>query len=184
MTLKQILNRIYSCLLKRKFSSFGNKSLIGFPATLNHPDMIKVGKNVTIREHAWLNCVNKAQDKVTLEIKDGCYIGRFAHINAYKSVILEESVLVADRVFISDVNHQFSDPYIPIIDQGVTTPLPITLKKGCWIGVGAVILPGVTVGENAIVAANAVVTKDVPKNKIARGIPANIYSKNEPKESS
>ncbi|MBI4196750.1 MAG: sugar O-acetyltransferase, partial [Deltaproteobacteria bacterium] len=56
-------------------------------------------------------------------------------------------------------------------------PRPVRLKRGCWIGVGAVIMPGVTIGQNAIVAANAVVTRDLPDNMIARGIPARNYDK-------
>src|SRR5690606_34305695 len=108
----------------------------------------------------------------TLIIKSGTSIGRFAHINAWRSVIIEENVLIADRVFISDADHVVKDPGFPIIHQGDYFKGPVRLKQGCWIGIGAVILPGVTIGRNAIVGANTVVRKDVPDHTVVSGNPA------------
>ncbi|MBI2385620.1 MAG: acyltransferase [Elusimicrobia bacterium] len=105
---------------------------------------------------------------------DGCYIGRFAHINAAHGVTIEDRVLIADRVYISDIDHEYRRAPLPVIDQGVVSKGPVRLKTGCWIGAGAVILPGVTVGRGAVVAANAVVTKDVPDFVVAGGVPARV----------
>lgn len=171
--MRKVINRFYTLLIKHSFSSFGKKSAINFPATINVPQAIKVGQGVWIREHAWLNCISK-NGEPQLSIGNGTYIGRFVHINAYKSVILEDDVLISDRVFISDVHHNFESKDIPTIKQGVTAPKPVHLKKGCWIGIGACIMPGVTIGNNAIVGANAVVTKDVPDGAIALGVPARM----------
>jgi acetyltransferase-like isoleucine patch superfamily enzyme len=54
------------------------------------------------------------------------------------------------------------------------TVAPVVFKRGCYIGAGALILPGVTIGEKAVVAAGAVVTKDVPPNVVAGGVPAHV----------
>jgi len=126
-------------------------------------------------EHAWLNAkLARAGKMPSLTIGDRCYIGRFVHINSLQNVTIEPDVLIADRVFISDEDHVYADRHRPIIAQGTRYKGPVLLKSGSWIGEGACILPGVTVGRNAIVGANAVVTKDVPDYTIVAGVPAKI----------
>lgn len=82
--------------------------------------------------------------------------------------------MIADRVYISDADHNFKELDIPIIHQGDYFKGSIRLKEGCWIGIGAVILPGVTIGKNAIVGANSVIRKDVPDYAVVSGNPATI----------
>jgi len=89
-------------------------------------------------------------------------------------VIIESNVLIADRVYISDADHNFEDREVPIRLQGDHFKAPVRLRTGCWIGIGAVILPGAAVGRNAVVAANAVVRQDVPDYTIVGGVPAKI----------
>ena len=71
-------------------------------------------------------------------------------------------------------NHRFDNPNFPIIDQGHTQAQMVTLKKGCWVGANTIILPGVTIGENAVVGAGSIVTKSVPDFTIAVGNPARV----------
>ncbi|WP_430406752.1 sugar O-acetyltransferase [Fluviicola sp.] len=82
-------------------------------------------------------------------------------------ITLEDNVLIGPKVNLITTNH----PINPA-ERRATISQPIVIKKGAWIGVGATILPGVTVGENSIVAAGAVVSKDVPDNSIVGGVPA------------
>lgn len=175
--LRKLVHRSYTFAIRGSFYNIGSGSYISFPASINAPGSIAIGLNSTIRTLSWLNALTQKSGKPSLVIGDNVMVGRFAHINAYESVTLEDYVLLADRVHISDVNHESSDAQIPIMLQGVTEPRPVLLKRGCWIGIGATILPGVTIGKNAVVAAHAVVTKDVPDNMIARGVPAKNYSK-------
>lgn len=172
--LSKALHRGYGRYLGRSFAAFGRGAQINYPALINSPASIEVGARVWIREHAWLNCVAGSTPGPRLVIGEGSYLGRFVHINAYESVVIESSVLISDRVFISDVHHEWRNPDVPIIEQGVTAPRPVRLKTGCWIGIGAVIMPGVTIGRNAIVGANAVVTRDVPDHMVALGVPARV----------
>lgn len=81
------------------------------------------------------------------------------------TITIEDTVQVAAYVKLISNNH---DPY----DRMILTCRPVVLKRNCWIGAGAVILPGVTVGENSIVGAGSVVTKDVPDNTVVAGNPA------------
>jgi acetyltransferase-like isoleucine patch superfamily enzyme len=170
------LNRlVYTSLVRRRFAVWGHKSRVEFPVKLNAPHLVAVGDNVHICEHSWLNATDDSGNgRPTLRIGDGTYIGRFAHINAWRNVTIGRNVLIADRVFISDCEHNYSDTNRPIRLQGDSFVGAVTLEDGCWIGIGAVILPGVTVGRNAVVGANAVVTKNVPDCAVVGGIPARL----------
>jgi len=165
----------YSFLIKMRVRSWGRNSRILAPATIIGGGGITVGERVTIREHAWLNARSDWPDgRSTLTIGDGVYIGRFVQINAWSEVEIESDVLVGDRVYISDAEHHFENREIPVLLQGDFFKGPVRLRTGCWIGIGAVILPGVTVGKNAVVAANAVVRCDVPDYTVVGGVPARI----------
>jgi acetyltransferase-like isoleucine patch superfamily enzyme len=130
---------------------------------------------VIIADHVWLNARDLAGDgSQTLAIGDDSYIGRYSQINACKAVTIGKSVLIADRVFISDSEHNFNDTATPIRWQGESFTGAVHLEDGCWIGIGAVILGGVTVGKNAIVGANSVVTKNVQANSVVGGAPARL----------
>ncbi len=164
--------RAYSRLIARRLGACGRGFRIGFPATIKNPGSISVGDMVVIREHAWLNC--EVGDATTLSIGNQSYLGRFSHINALQSVVIEDEVMVSDRVHIADYQHAFHDLSRSIISQGLTDPKPVLIRSGSWLGVGSVIMPGVTVGRGAIVGANAVVTRDVPDFAIVGGVPASL----------
>lgn len=166
--------KAHTALVRARVAALGKGSFVHAPASLYNPKVIAIGSGTVIREHAWLNGGRAQGDAVALKIGDGCYIGRFAHINAAAGVTIGDKVLIADRVYISDIDHEYRKPGLPVIGQGVCTKGPVVLKTGCWLGAGAVILSGVTVGRNAVVAANAVVTKDVPDFTVVGGVPAKV----------
>ena len=70
--------------------------------------------------------------------------------------------------------HKFDDPNVPIIDQGDRPPASVVLRRGCWIGANAIILPGTTIGENSVVGAGSVVTRSIPDQVMAAGNPAGV----------
>ena len=82
-------------------------------------------------------------------------------------ITIEDHVLIGPRVNIVTENHPL-DP----TDRRALITQPVVIKRNAWIGAGATILPGVTIGENAVVAAGAVVSKDVPANSVVGGVPA------------
>ncbi|AIL32949.1 sugar O-acetyltransferase [Basilea psittacipulmonis] len=84
-------------------------------------------------------------------------------------ITIEDNVLIGPRVNLITVNH----PIDPKERRGIILS-PIHIKKNAWIGANATILPGVTIGENAIVAAGSIVNKDVPDNTIVGGVPAKV----------
>ena len=85
-------------------------------------------------------------------------------------ITIEDDVMVAANVQLISNNHD-------LYDHPVITCKPVPLKRNCWIGAGATILPGVTVGENAVVAAGAIVTKDVEDNTVVGGNPAKLIKR-------
>jgi acetyltransferase-like isoleucine patch superfamily enzyme len=87
-------------------------------------------------------------------------------------ITLEDNVLIGPKVNLITTNH----PLQPS-ERRATISHPIVIKKNAWIGAAATIMPGVTIGENSVVAAGAVVTRDVPPNTIVGGIPAKIIKK-------
>ncbi len=87
-------------------------------------------------------------------------------------ITLEDEVLIGPKVNLITTNHPL-DP----AERRATVSYPIVIRKKAWIGAGATILAGVTIGENAVVAAGAVVTKDVPANAIVGGVPAKVIKK-------
>ena len=168
----------YTLLMRDRFAHWGSKSRLEPGAKLIAPHLMSIGSNVHICEHAWLNAKDDRGDgQPTLQIGDDTYIGRFAHVNAWRNVKIGRNVLIADRVFISDGGHQYADKTRPIALQDDPFLGRVELGDGCWIGIGAVILPGVTVGRNAVVAANAVVAIDIPDHAIGAGIPARIVKR-------
>lgn len=84
-------------------------------------------------------------------------------------ITIEDDVQIGPRVNLTSENHPL-DP----ADRKTVILQPILIKRNAWIGAGATILPGVTIGENAIVAAGAVVSRDVPPNTVVAGIPAKV----------
>lgn len=107
------------------------------------------GKNTTFGKNVFVNAGCKFQDQGGLTIGDGTQIGH--------------------NVVIATLNHDFH----PDRREGII-PSPVVLERNVWIGSNATILPGVTVGENSVVAAGAVVSKDVPANVIVGGVPAKV----------
>ena len=95
-------------------------------------------------------------------------------ISAVRSVILEENVLLARNVYISDHIHKYSDIGIPVMAQGLSKIQPVVIKRGAWLGQNVVVCPGVTIGVGAVIGANSVVTNSIPDYCVAAGAPARV----------
>ena len=170
---RAVRRRLNGIALRSAVDALGARSTIEPPTTIVNPERIRIGADVVIREHAWLNASDSAgAGGCSLVIGDRSYVGRFCQINAWRDVRIDDDVLIGDRVLITDADHNFGDAVLPIRHQGDEFRGAVHLRRGCWVGIGAVILPGVVVGEGAIVAANAVVTRDVAPRTVVGGVPA------------
>lgn len=96
---------------------------------------------------------------------------------AFSEVVIEDDVMFAANVFVADGTHASVTGDVPYKYQGITEPAPIRIGRGAWIGQNVVVLPGVSIGELAIVAANSVVNRDVPARTMAAGSPARLIKR-------
>ena len=117
------------------------------------------------------SCINNAVGDVI--IGDHSRIG--IHNTIIGPVTIGNHVNLAQGITVTALNHNFDDTDQRIDEQGVSTKA-VTIGDDVWIGANAVILPGVTIGRHAVVAAGAVVTKDVPDNCVVGGVPAKILN--------
>ncbi|SDM88086.1 transferase hexapeptide (six repeat-containing protein) [Daejeonella rubra] len=92
----------------------------------------------------------------------------------FRSIIIEDDVMLGCGVHVYINNHKFDDKNISIIDQGYYPDEPVWLKEGCWIGANSILLPGVTIGKNSVIGAGSIVTKSIPDGVIAVGSPARV----------
>ena len=113
------------------------------------------------------SCINNAVGDVV--IGDHTRIG--LHNTVIGPVTIGSHVNLAQGITITALNHNFEDKSQRIDDQGVSTD-PVIVGDDIWIGANAVILPGVSIGHHSVVAAGAVVTKDVPPHSLVAGLPA------------
>jgi acetyltransferase-like isoleucine patch superfamily enzyme len=95
-------------------------------------------------------------------------------IAAIQEVTIEDDVMFASNVLVSDGMHGFENANEPYKYQKMWKITPVLIKRGCWIGQNVVIMPGVTIGELSIIGANSVVTKNIPDRCIAIGAPARV----------
>lgn len=114
-------------------------------------------------------CINNAVGDV--EIGDYTRIG--LHNTIIGPVKIGSHVNLAQGITVTALNHNFSDADKRIDEQGVSTN-PVTIEDDVWIGTNAVILPGITIGTHSVIAAGAVVTKDVPPHSLVAGVPAKV----------
>jgi len=108
-----------------------------------------------------------------VEIGSKTVMGQECTISAYQRVRIGEQCVIADRAMFIDFDHGVVEVERPIRVQGIYKR-DVVVGSNVWIGYGACVLRGVSVGDNAIVGTNSVVTKDVPANAVVAGIPARV----------
>ena len=160
---------------------FHNSKLIRLPFDIRNKHLIKIGKNFTTGSFCRMEAYNEGNTRLT--IGDNVQINDSVHIVANNSVIIEDGVLIASKVFISDCNHGsygrnnvHTNPLIAPNYRDLTIN-SVLIKSNVWIGESVTILEGVTIGEGSIIGAMSLVNNNIPPYTIAVGIPAKIIKK-------
>ena len=138
----RLVQRVRTENLRRQFKFCGTRVSLQWPIVINGADHLVVGDDVSINA--------------------------FVHIWAQGGVTIGDSTLIASHVAITSLSH---DKRAPRFSDSLVSK-PVAIGSNVWIGAHAVILPGVSLGDGAIVAAGAVVTGDVPSGDIVAGVPA------------
>lgn len=162
----------------RRFASFGAGSIIGFPTgALYGEEWIEIGTGTLIGTHVSLSAGmlpgHQLGDQTVLQIGNGCVIGRGSHLVAHHSIVIGDDVFTGPYVYITDQNHNYTDPDVPIGRQWPSNAA-VSIGCGSWLGAGAIILPGARIGRNVVVAAGSVVRGAVPDRCVVAGVPAKV----------
>lgn len=183
-----------SYLLRKQFLQCGKKVRFGQIGFIHCPQSITIGDCTEFKEGLYLTTWDTyhyeegtQQMEPRLQIGKHCNFGAFNHITCINQVTIGNGVLTGKWVTITDNSHgtsEHDDLTICPLCRKVTSKGPVVINDNVWIGDKATILPNVTIGEGSIVAANSVVTKNVPSYCIVGGNPARIIKelhKNEQK---
>jgi serine acetyltransferase len=160
------------------FRRFGKGSMMAFPpGAVFGESAIEVGEDTLIGQFVTMSAGTiPGQDLcgfTILRIGDRCVIGRGSHIVAHQSVLIGDDVWTGPYVYITDQNHGYADPHMPI-GQQFPVNRPVSIGNGSWLGAGAIILPGASIGENVVIAAGSVVRGEIPDRCVVAGVPAKI----------
>lgn len=182
-TFYQIRKKIYSGWISRNFEHFGNSNIKPPMRYFRGGKYISVGNDTTIGK----NVILTAWDKYGTDffspqiiIGDSCSIGDEANITAINSIYIGNNVLTGREILITDNSHGESEKMlsnIPPAKRSLYSKGPVIIDDNVWIGDKASILPGVHIGAGCIIAANAVVTKDIPPYCVVAGVPAKIIKR-------
>ena len=162
----------------RRFAAFGHGSSVAFPAgTMFGERWIEIGADTLIGTQVTL-CAGMVPGQdlgadPVLRIGDRCVIGRGSHVVAHRSTEIGDDVFTGPYVYITDQNHSYADPEVPIGRQWPSNT-SVSIGSGSWLGAGAIILPGARIGRNVVVAAGSVVRGVVPDRCVVAGVPAKI----------
>ena len=168
------LSRIWFYLFYARYlGGCGPKIHFFPPFRIEGMENIHVGRNTVIQANSWLYCLPIRGQASKLTIGSDCVFGYNNHITSVSNMIIEDKVLTANNVYISDNVHSFENIDIPIIDQPVRFKREVRIGFGTWIGENVSII-GATIGRNCVIGSNSVVTRDVPDYSVAVGAPAEI----------
>jgi acetyltransferase-like isoleucine patch superfamily enzyme len=187
-----LLEDVHAAVARRTLPRFGNdpKNLhIDLPRRIANPERIFFGDDVWLGPGALLTALAEYPTHSTRDPGDSGSPQRFAstirighrvtstgglQIGAHSAVTIEDDVLLAANVYISDGLHGYETARVPYKYQPIGQIAPVLIGRGCWIGQNVVVLPGVTIGEFTIVGANSVVTESLPARAVAVGAPARV----------
>lgn len=172
--------KIYTGYKSFGFKSFGKSSIEPFTTEIVGKKNISIGNDSCLGKGIVMTAVENFKGQCynpTIIVGDNVSIGNYSHITAIDRIIIRDGVLTGQFVTITDNSHgipDLSDANTAPTFRNLSSKGPVIIEENVWIGEKASIMPGVTVGRGSVVAANAVVTKDVPPYSLVAGVPAKI----------
>jgi acetyltransferase-like isoleucine patch superfamily enzyme len=131
---------------------------------------LEVGPHALLEPGVWITAPGQAR----VRIGEGTFLNLGVMVASTALVEIGAHCMLANGCFVTDGNHRFDDPDMPITWQGFTSKGPTRIGDNTWLGANVVVTSGVTIGERCVVGANSVVTTDIPAGSIAAGAPARV----------
>ena len=131
---------------------------------------LEVGAGTLFEPGVWITAPGAAR----VRIGEGSFLNLNVMVASVELVEIGSHCMFANGCFVTDGNHRFDDPEIPVTWQGFTSKGPTRIGDNVWCGANVVVTSGVTIGERCVIGANSVVTTDLPPYSIAAGAPAKV----------
>ena len=182
--IRGLLSLVLSYIFTKIF--YGKARLIRLPFDIRNKQCISLGENLTTGKSCRIEAypINPAdENEKILQFGNNIQINDYVHISAGKKVTIGNNVLIASKVFISDISHgSYAGDELDSSPESIPQDRPLSAKainieENVWIGEFVSILPGVTIGKGTIIGSNSVVSRDIPANVIAVGTPAKPIKK-------
>lgn len=174
--IRDFLSILFYRLIGGSFGSMGRGVRIIRPLRIFGARYCRFEDGAVLQFGAYIAALKQGQDAPVIRIGARTMIGNHAHIVATRRVEFGRNVLTADRLFVADNRHTYEDPRVPVRDQGLTQLADVRIGDGSWIGENVCIC-GASVGAHCVIAANSVVTRDIPDACVAAGAPARVVKR-------
>ncbi len=174
--IRDYLSILFYRLLAGLFGSMGKGVRIVRPLRIFGARYCHFEDGAVIQLGAYIAALKQHGQAPMFKVGARTMIGNHAHIVATRRVEFGRGVLAADRLFVADNRHTYENFPIPIRDQGLTQLAEVYIGDGSWIGEN-VCISGASIGAHCVIAANSVVTSDIPDACIAAGAPARIVKR-------
>lgn len=178
-----VFDKLRQWILRRRFRTCSNNVVFDKGMVIMGPEFISIGVGTCFQQFTYLTAwgmYENAELHPEITIGDFCNIGAFNHITCINKISIGNGLLTGKWVTITDNSHglcSYEDMQIPPQKRKVVSKGSVSIGDNVWIGDKATILPGVSIGNGAIIGANSVVTKDVPAYSVVGGNPARIIQK-------
>lgn len=180
---RRVADKAFTVALRGSFEGLGPGTVLQPPLRVEGEHRIIIGSGVFIGAGSWLQTLEEAgAPPGRLTIGDRARCSGMCVISAAAEITLGRAVLLGRNVVIVDHNHASADGAVAIADQGIDRIRPVSIGDGAWLAQNVVVCPGVSIGANAVVAANSVVTQDVPPHALAAGAPARVVRDRRPSD--
>lgn len=166
--------------IKKDFKKIGENCYIPSHRRIFNPQFIEIGNNFTSLYNTRIEAIDDYNGELfnpQIIIGDNVSFNSDCHLGCIDKIHIGDNVLIASRVYISDHLHgevSAEALKLPPSQRPLYSKGPVTIENNVWIGEGVCILPGVSIGANSIIGANSVVTKSIPANSVAAGVPARV----------
>lgn len=155
---------------RKDFKRIGCNVILEANIIVFHADTISLGNNVYIGHNTTL----KGYYKNEFQIGDDTWIGQGCFMHSAGGITIGRAVGIGPHVKIITSSHATKNIDIPVMHNDLDFK-PVTIKDGADIGIGAILLPGTTIGKGAVIGAGAIVTKNIPDYAVAFGTPAEVF---------